>query len=106
MLATIEKSYVYEVYVSSKTAFNPENNETAIINYSLSATSLIIAKVYCNDSGELIETIVNENKNAGAYNAVWDGKDESQDAYEDGVYVISIKNGEQAVSREVTLRSY
>ena len=74
--------------------------------YSLSSSAFVNAKVYNNDSGEFIETLVNENKTAGSHSVLWDGKDAGGQSYEDGTYLMIITTGDQSSTEEIALRSY
>ena len=106
ILATIDNPYCYNVYVSSRTAFNPEENETRVLYYSLSFSAFVNIKVYNNDSGEFIETLVDENKSVGSHSLIWDGKDNNGSSYADGIYIFVITLAEQSLSEEVSIRNY
>jgi len=63
---------------------NPFNMETNI-EFSIQNSSLVNITIY-NTLGQLVKTIVNENKPAGEYAAKWDGKNESGNIVSSGIY--------------------
>lgn len=75
---------------------NPFNPVT-IINYDLPVSSEISLKIY-NISGKEIMTLVNETKNAGSYNIVFDGSDLSS-----GIYYYRIEAGNFVAVRKMLL---
>ena len=66
---------------------NPSNSMTTIF-YELPKSSLVRLKIY-DINGRLIETLVNENKNAGYYSVNWNLRDVSS-----GIYFYKIDAGE------------
>jgi hypothetical protein len=72
-------------------------NPTATINYSLPKDAHVVLKVY-DVLGKEVATLVNENKAAGYYRAVLDGK-----AWATGVYLCRLRAGEFSQTMKVTL---
>jgi hypothetical protein len=66
---------------------NPFNPVTTI-SYRLPKSAVVNLSIY-NTAGQLVKTIVNEQKHAGHYSAVWDARDVSS-----GVYYYRITSGE------------
>jgi len=63
-------------------------NPTTIIRYQIPKSSFVILSIY-DINGRLIETLVNENKNAGYYSVNWNAENLSS-----GIYIYRIKAGE------------
>ncbi|MEA1898087.1 MAG: T9SS type A sorting domain-containing protein, partial [Bacteroidota bacterium] len=63
---------------------NPFNPQTTI-SYSLKNSSDVSLSIY-NIKGELVETLVNEEQQAGDHSIVWDAEDVSS-----GIYLYQIK---------------
>jgi hypothetical protein len=59
-------------------------------------------KIY-NILGQLVKTLVNESKNAGEYQVVWDGKDERGNSLASGIYFYRLQIGEQTQTRRMLL---
>ncbi len=68
---------------------NPFNPET-LIRYEIPKEMDIQLDVF-NANGQRIRTLVQDRKNAGYYTVVWDGKNESGDSQNSGVYVCVLK---------------
>jgi hypothetical protein len=64
---------------------NPFNPITTI-GFEIPENSFAKLTVY-DVSGKLIKTLVNEEKEAGYYSVVWDGKDEVGNPVESGIYI-------------------
>jgi len=60
-------------------------NPTTKIKYTLPKSSNTKFEIF-NSIGELVNTLVNEYQNAGNYEIIWDGKDESNMSVSSGVY--------------------
>ncbi|MCK4339405.1 MAG: T9SS type A sorting domain-containing protein [Candidatus Cloacimonetes bacterium] len=65
-------------------------NFTTKIQYSLPHSSNVSLKIY-NIKGELVKTLVSENKSAGSYNVIWDGKNEYGNDVVSGIYFYKIQ---------------
>ncbi|MCK4359616.1 MAG: VCBS repeat-containing protein [Candidatus Cloacimonetes bacterium] len=81
-------------YVLSQNIPNPFStsggNFTTKIQYSLPHSSNVSLKIY-NIKGELVKTLVSENKSAGSYNVIWDGKNEYGNDVVSGIYFYKIQ---------------
>ncbi len=80
---------------------NPFNPET-IINFSLSEDSWVTLKVF-NLLGQVVTTLVDEQKSAGEYAIRWDGKNSQNQDVASGVYFYRIKAGDYESVRRMTL---
>ncbi len=70
--------------------FNPDKIGTTKIQYLLPQNSNVSLKIY-NIKGELVKTLVGENKSAGSYNVIWNGKDNSGKDLVSGIYFYKIQ---------------
>ena len=80
---------------------NPFTGKTTI-NYQLTGTSPVSLKVF-NISGQLVKVLVDEPRKAGAYQAVWDGRDEKGKRVPTGVYFCRLQAAEFSATRKVIL---
>ena len=71
---------------------NPFNPET-VIRYQLPQDSEVKLSIY-NVLGQKIRTLVNANKEAGYYDATWDGRDNAGQQVASGVYLYRLRAGE------------
>jgi hypothetical protein len=82
---------------------NPFNPET-IIEFQLPETGIVTIKIY-NMLGQLIKTLVDENKTAGSHSVKWNGKDENGKSAASGIYIYQMKtNGYQISKKMITLK--
>ena len=63
---------------------NPFTNFTTI-EYDVPSTQNVVLKIF-NIRGQIVKTLVNEDKSPGYYSVVWDGTNDSGDAVSSGVY--------------------
>jgi hypothetical protein len=82
---------------------NPFNPQT-VIRFSLSNpltinTTLAIYNVL----GEKVRTLLNEQKKAGSYEVVWDGKDDQGNDVASGIYFYELRVGELCESKKMLL---
>ncbi len=71
---------------------NPFNPETTI-RYQLPESANVLLKIY-NLQGQLVRTLVNENKEAGFHEIVWDARDKTDQSMPSGVYLYRIQAGD------------
>jgi hypothetical protein len=97
-----------ETSVSHPTEFNLEQNypnpfnpETAI-KFSLKEDAWVTLRIY-NVLGQVVTTLVNEQKPAGEYVISWNGKNQHNDDVASGVYFYRIKAGDYESVRRMTL---
>jgi len=72
---------------------NPFNNQT-VIRYSLpSINSLLVELRIYNLLGEEVRMLINEKKQMGTYEIVWDGRDKNGKDVTSGIYYAELKTG-------------
>ncbi len=80
---------------------NPFNPETTIA-FDVKAKAPVIIEIY-NPKGQLIRTLVNEIKDKGHHQIVWNGKDNSGNSVASGVYQYRMQAGEYKAVRRMML---
>ena len=80
---------------------NPFNPVTTI-SYTLPATAEVRIVIY-NIQGKIIRNLVNGQQAAGAYNIVWDAKDDLGNAVPTGLYIYKMQAGDYARTLKMTL---
>ena len=75
---------------------NPFNPETAI-NFDLKESGKVSLKIY-NLQGQLVRTLVDENKPAGKFSVKWNGTDENGTTVASGIYmyILNVNNYKQS----------
>lgn len=79
---------VFKLSQSYPNPFNP----TTTIRYQLPEKSLVNLKIY-NILGQLIRTLVDDEKAAGYYTIQWDGRDDSGKTVGSGIYFYRLEAG-------------
>ncbi len=80
---------------------NPFNPETTI-RYSVEKPGKVTLEVY-NILGQKVKTLVNDTKDAGSHNVVWNGKDEAGNKVSSGLYFYRMKNGSYSKTNKMIL---
>jgi hypothetical protein len=80
---------------------NPFNPQTTI-RYSIEKQANVRLRIY-NILGQLVNTLVDENKNAGAHNVVWNGKNNFGVQVSSGIYFYRIEAGNFIQSKKMVL---
>ena len=80
---------------------NPFNPETTI-SYSLSQGENVKIEIY-NVKGQLVRTLVNEDKAAGDHSVVWTGVDNNNRPVSSGVYYYKMTAGKYSSSKKMIL---
>jgi hypothetical protein len=80
---------------------NPFNPSTTI-TFDLPKEEYVTLNIY-NINGQLVRTLVNEQKNAGSYKVIWNGKNELGKSVASGVYIYKIKAGPFIQTKRMTL---
>jgi uncharacterized repeat protein (TIGR02543 family) len=79
-------------------------NPTTTITVDLPVTSPVALEIY-NILGEKVATLVNDVRDAGSYQVIWDGRDESHNPVASGVYLYRVRAGDfTAVKKMVLLK--
>ncbi len=80
---------------------NPFNPATTI-SYSVPARSHVTITIY-NLLGQRIRTLIDEDKSAGTYQAVWNSNDESGSTVASGVYLYRFETNNHSETRKMML---
>ncbi len=80
---------------------NPFSQNT-MIEYTMKESQRVELSVY-NLRGQLVRTLVAENKSAGSHHAQWDGLDNNGQKLGNGAYIVRMKSGGEAFSRKLVL---
>lgn len=80
---------------------NPFNPET-VLKFSLKENSWVTLKIY-NVLGQVVTTLVDEQKLAGEHAISWNGKNDRNEDVASGVYFYRIKAGDYESVRRMTL---
>ncbi len=82
---------------------NPFNPET-MIRYSVdnSQAKPVVLRVY-NVLGQMVRTLVNEQKARGSYEVTWDGRDQNGDEVASGVYFYKLEAGDFVQTKKMVL---
>ena len=89
---TEETPELPQTYSLSSNYPNPFNPETTI-SFSLPQASDVSLNVY-NVKGQLVKTLINEQKELGNHSVIWAGKDNNDRKVASGVYFYRINAGE------------
>jgi hypothetical protein len=88
-ITSLTPNYINKLYQNSP---NPFSQKTSF-NYQIKNQGQVTFKVY-NALGQLVNTLVNETKQAGAYQVEWDGKDGCGLKVTSGVYIYRLQTGD------------
>jgi len=80
---------------------NPFRQKTTI-RYRMKKPGLVSLKVY-NIAGELVSTLVNENKKTGNYEVTWEGRDEAGNKVGSGIYLCQLTMNGQRTIKKLTI---
>jgi len=80
---------------------NPFNPST-VISYQLPMQSEVRLSIY-NLRGQVVRTLVAEQKSAGRHSVRWDGRDNAGNAVASGVFIVKMTTPQAAVSRKIML---
>ena len=86
---------------------NPFKTRTTI-NYQLTTNSSVNLSVY-NIAGQLVKTLINDNSvplrigEGRAGSITWDGRDNSNRAVSNGVYIYKLNMGGKSMAKKMTL---
>jgi hypothetical protein len=90
--------YSYRLEANYPNPFNP----STVIEYYLGKAGATTLRIF-NMMGEEVRTLVNENKTAGQYRAIWNGKNNQGASVASGVYILRLQSGDFQQSRRITL---
>ena len=98
--------YYLDITIANKYALlsnypNPFNPETQI-RYELLSDSFVVLSIY-NINGQLVNSLVNADLEAGVYNAMWNGADNKGAEVSSGVYLMQLKTNNEVITNKITL---
>ena len=96
-----ESEVLPTVYELSQNYPNPFNPETTI-KFSLAESQYVSIKIY-NMLGQEVRTLMNEQRNQGSYNVLWNGKDNNGNQVSSGTYIYRIRAGEFVSTKKMVL---
>ena len=77
-------------------------NPTTTISYQVKKAGYINIEVF-NITGQKVTTLVDENREKGTHNVVWNGKDSNGNSVASGVYFYKLKNGRYTTTKKMIL---
>lgn len=80
---------------------NPFNPSTTI-GYSVKEAANVQLEVY-NIKGQKVKTLVNDYRTPGEYNVTWDGRNETDQEVNSGVYFYRIKSEDYSSAKKMIL---
>ncbi|HNZ45261.1 MAG TPA: FlgD immunoglobulin-like domain containing protein, partial [Candidatus Syntrophosphaera thermopropionivorans] len=80
---------------------NPFNPETTI-SFSVPTSGYTTLKIY-NLKGEVVRTLVNDVREAGKYNVVWNGTDDRGRTVSSGIYLYRLENNGKKLTGKMLL---
>jgi hypothetical protein len=89
------------VYSLAQNAPNPFNPRTEI-NFSLASKAPVRLEVF-NIMGQVVRTLVNEERSAGSYQVAWDGLNDTGESVTSGVYFYKLNAGDFTETRKMVL---
>jgi len=95
------KDLIPKKFTISQNYPNPFNPET-MINFEIPKSCQVIIKIY-NTVGQEVKTLINEKRNAGSYQIIWDGKDNSGQNVGTGIYIYQLKADEFVAVRKMVM---
>lgn len=94
-------SYSPQDYTLSQNYPNPFNPSTKI-EYAVQQAGHVTIKVF-NLRGELVKTLVDQDRPSGEYSAVWDGKNDIGNSVASGQYFYQLSVGDFVTSKKLLL---
>ncbi len=77
-------------------------NPTTTISYTLPTDGIVTVKVF-DMLGREVRTLVNDYKNAGGYNVIWDSNDSFGSEVSSGIYFYNIKFRDNSITKKMIL---
>jgi hypothetical protein len=107
LITSVEKDKKIEIPLSQILLSNYPNpfNPYTIISFSVPydlTNSFVELRIY-DINGSLIKTLVQENLPAGNYLIKWNGDNSSGNKVSSGIYIFSIRVGDRALNKKMTL---
>jgi len=96
-----ENNNIPKIFSLSQNYPNPFNPSTTI-QYDIPKATEVKIEIY-NTLGQKVRTLVNENKPAGSYKIVWDGRNDSSEPAPSGIYIYIMTTSEFKQSHKMLL---
>jgi flagellar hook assembly protein FlgD len=80
---------------------NPFNPSTTI-SFEMPQRGEVQVSIY-NSLGQLVRTLVNEQREPGSHSVVWDGRDNAGVVVSSGMYLYQVKAGEVVEAKKMIL---
>jgi flagellar hook assembly protein FlgD len=77
-------------------------NSTTMIAYNVKKSGQVKLDIY-NIKGQLVKTLISENKTAGTFSTAWNGTDNMNKAVTSGVYFLKMTIGNDQVTKKMVL---
>ncbi|MCL5029260.1 MAG: T9SS type A sorting domain-containing protein [Bacteroidetes bacterium] len=90
--------YTFEVQQNYPNPFNPSTQ----INFTIPKASIVSIKIY-NMLGQLVKTLIDEQKNAGFHTIVWNGDNNFGQHVASGAYIYRVIAGENVAVKKMIL---
>jgi len=104
-VATDEQTTIPTDFLLQQNYPNPFNPETTIrfsIPATVGASVPVVLKIY-NLQGQLIRTLLNDNKSPGYYCIIWDGLNSDGESVGSGVYLYTVSAGKFYAGKKMIL---
>ena len=92
----------FELEQNYPNPFNPETTIQYAIPGNVSGSVRVTLRIY-NLQGQVVRTLVDEQKSPGRYRAVWDGKNDLGSRTATGVYLYTITAGDFKATKRMTV---
>ncbi|MFA7057756.1 MAG: choice-of-anchor J domain-containing protein, partial [Candidatus Cloacimonadales bacterium] len=92
---------VPQVNALSQNYPNPFNPETSI-SFSMQDAGKVSLDIY-NIKGQKVKTLLNDHREAGTHNIVWNGTDDNNKNVSSGIYFYRMKNGKFSSTKKMIL---
>ncbi len=86
---------------TSKTSFNPFQNEKSALTFSLSRPAKVSIRVYDPDQTQIDQPVMNEQMAAGTHTVEWDGRDVENTTVPDEAYFFTIVAEDESGKKEI-----
>ena len=95
---TIELPQEYSLHQNYPNPFNPET----LITFSLKESGLVNLNIY-NMNGQLVRSLVSENRNSGQFDVVWNGRNDLGMQVPSGIYMYRIQINDYSQTKRMVL---
>ncbi len=82
--------------------FDPSKNESTTIEYGIVNTGNVSVRIY-SLQGREVRTMVNEQKVAGVYSVLWDGRNDTGELVASGIYLVHIEAAKFSKTQKIAV---